>query len=268
MVRWVVQKNLGTSGDPERIGEACERIGAKCDLITRVPFSKELPNVPTDEPTIFYGSTRFVNLVFEAERWRPCAFFDPLYFTTQCWMEMYGSACLNHGAKITTLEQFCFEPHPSDRLFFVRPDKDLKEFQGGVWAFGDLKRWKTGLLNTDLGEEQLATIPILIGEPWGIAREWRLFMVDGRVCQASQYRVRHKLNVRADVPTRVLVFAEFWARQWSPHPIFVMDICESADQLYILEVGCVNSAGFYACDINEIVAWISSKVEDEWQTTE
>jgi len=262
-VRWVVQQNLGTSGDPERIAEACKRIGAKCDLITRVPFSKELPDIPTDEPTIFYGSTRFVNLVFNAKRWSPCAFFDPVAFTTAHWGPIYGEAWLNHGARITTLAEFCFEPHPPSRMFFVRPDKDLKEFQGGIWSMADLQRWKTGLLKTDLGDEQLAHVPILVGEPWGIAREWRCFMQDARVCQASQYRVRGKLNVSAEVPTEVLVYAEQIARMWSPHDIFVLDVCESADNLYVLEVGCVNSAGFYACDINEIVGWISSKVEDD-----
>jgi hypothetical protein len=266
-VRWVVQQNLGTSGDPERIGEACKRYGAKCDLIKRVPFSKELPDCPIDEPTIFYGSTRFVNLVFESGRWTPCAFFDPVRFTTAHWGPIYGEHWLNSDAKITTLAEFCFEPHNPDRLFFVRPDKDLKEFQGGVWSFGDLQRWKTGLLKADLQEEQLAHIPILVGEPWGIAREWRLFMQDCRVCQASQYRVRHKLNVSSEVPVDVLVFAEKMARLFSPHDIFVMDVCESADTLYVLEVGCVNSAGFYACDIDQIVSWICSKVEDEWQMT-
>lgn len=261
-VRWVVQKNLGTSGDGARIAAACERIGAKCDLIIRVPFSKELPDIPTGDPTIFYGSTRFVNLVYEAKRWQPCAFFDPVKFTTAHWGPLYGEAWLNHGSQITTLAKFCFEPHDPGRLFFVRPDKDLKEFQGGIWSFGDLQRWKTGLIKTDLGDEQLAHIPILVGEPWGIAREWRCFMVDGRVCQASQYRVRSKLNVSADVPTEVLVYAEQIARMWSPNDVFVLDVCESADNLYVLEVGCVNSAGFYACDIEQIVGWITSKVED------
>jgi hypothetical protein len=217
----VVQSNLGNTDDAQTIAEACKKIGVGCDLVHRVPFSKELPDVPTDVPTIFYGSTRFVNLVWLAKKWIPCAFFDA--------------------------EKF------------VRPDRDLKEFQGGVWSFADLQRWKTGLLKTDLGEEQLAHIPILVGEPWGITTEWRLFMVNGIACTASQYRKGRHLNVSSEVPDEVLFYGHAMARKFSPHDIFVLDICESAGNLYVLEVGCVNSAGFYACDIFEIVRAVSER---------
>jgi len=265
IVHWFIQQNLGTSGDPERIAAACDAVGGQAHLIHRIPFSKDLPAAPIDEPVIFYGSTRFVNLCWETGKWRPAAFFDREKFTTQSWLAAYGERCLNHGAKLTTLAEFCYEPHDDGRIFFVRPDKDLKEFQGGPWSFGDLKRWKTGLLKTDLGDEQLAHIPILVGEPWGISREWRVFIVGGEVCQASQYRVRHKLNVNADVPQNVLDFAGETAQLWSPHHTFILDVCESAGNLYVLEIGCINSAGFYACDIGKIIRSVTELVKVEYE---
>jgi hypothetical protein len=243
------------------IQEACRDLGLPCTLVQRIPFSKELPDVPMDIPTIFYGSIRFIDLVLRSGKWSPAAFFDPDFFRVDFWGERYSHSWLNYGAKYTTLAQFIWEPYDPDRLFFVRPVRDAKEFTGGVWSFAQLKRWNSGLIKTDLGDEQLATIPIIVGEPWGISREWRLFMVDGKVSSASQYKVRGSLSMDANVPREVLEFGERMAAVFSPHRIFVLDICESADNLYVLELGCVNSAGLYAADVRKIVDDISRSVD-------
>lgn len=245
------------------IQEACRDLGLPCTLVQWIPFSKELPDVSTDVPTIFYGSIRFIDLVLRSGKWSPAAFFDPDFFRVDFWGERYGHSWLNYGATYTMLAQFVWEPHDPDRLFFVRPVRDAKEFTGGVWSFAQLKRWNSGLIKTDLGDEQLATIPIIVGEPWGISREWRLFMVDGKVSSASQYKIRGSLSMDANVPREVLEFGERMAAVFSPHRIFVLDICESADNLYVLELGCVNSAGLYMADVCKIVNDISRSVENE-----
>jgi hypothetical protein len=257
-VRWAVQDKMDT--DYVNIREVCRELGLPCSTFPRVPFSKELPNIPADMPTIFYGSIRMIDLVRKSGRWSPCTFFDPETFKTTAWGPAYGEHWLNHGSRLTTLSEFVWEPHDPDRLFFVRPVRDAKEFTGGIWSFAQLCRWNSGLIRTDLGDEQLATIPIIVGEPWGIAREWRLFMVDGRVSAASRYKTRGSLDVGADVPPEVLEFGERMAGIFSPHRIFVLDICESADNLYVLELGCVNSAGLYAADVRKLIGDISGTV--------
>lgn len=258
--RWAVQDKMDT--DYLNIRKACQDLGLPCVTFPRVPFSMELPDVPADMPTIFYGSIRMVDLVRKSGRWSPCAFFDPETFKTTAWGPAYGEHWLNHGSRLTTLSEFVWEPHDPDRLFFVRPVRDAKEFTGGVWSFAQLCRWNSGLIKTDLGDEQLATIPIIVGEPWGIAREWRLFMVDGRVSSASRYKTSGRLDVGADVPDEVLGFGECMAKVFSPHRIFVLDVCESAGNLYVLELGCVNSAGLYAADVLRIIGDISGAACD------
>lgn len=261
-MRWVVQSNLGNDKVHEDIKKACERQGIPCDFIIRVPFSKELPDVPRDDATLFYGSTRFVNLVFESGFWKPAAFFDDEKFSVVAWGPAFGEHWLNHGAKITTLNELQYEPYDPDRLFFVRPVRDLKEFNGGVWSFSQLKLWNSGLLKADLGEEQLSTVPIVVADPWGISREWRLFVADGCVVTASQYRTCRGLDTSPDVPSEVITFGERMAQIFQPHRMFLLDICESADNLYVLELGCVNSAGFYAADVDKVIE-AASKIAEE-----
>jgi len=259
-LQWVCQTNLGADKIHLVIQEACKASGLRYLFIERIPFSKKLPKVPTDVPTIFYGSTRFVNLVLTSGKWQPAAFFNPETFISTVWGPAYGEHWLNFGSKVTTLAELVWEPYDSDRLFFIRPVRDLKEFTGGIWSFDQIKRWTTGLLKTDLGDEQLSGIPIVVADPWNISREWRLFMIDGRVSSASQYKKNGILNEDPDVPEEVIIFGEQMAALFSPHRIFVLDICESAGNLFVLEIGCVNSAGFYAADVKKVVTDISKTI--------
>jgi hypothetical protein len=38
----------------------------------------------------------------------------------------------------------------------------------------------------------------------------------------------------------------------------VMDICQTGDNYYIVECGCLNSAGFYHADIEAIVSGVTA----------
>jgi len=159
----------------------------------------------------------------------------------------------------TTLKDFSNDGYNDDELFFIRPVSDLKEFNGGVMSFKDIRSWesKINCHNLDLG-----SIPIVIGEAFGISHEWRLFLVDGKVSSGSQYRTYYVLNIDENVPKNVISFAEAQAKVYSPADVFVMDIGKSNNNLYIIEIGCFNSAGFYGSDIEKIVFDVSNFMEE------
>lgn len=58
----------------------------------------------------------------------------------------------------------------------------------------------------------------------------------------------------------VISFAEARCQKYVPHEIFVMDVCQSADQYYILECGCLNAAGFYEADVYAIVRAVTAHI--------
>lgn len=232
-----------------------------------MPFSKDVPDIDSDKPTLFYGATKWINNIYNNNRWQPGVYFNP-ESTYPVWSAQYKEKALNYGSEITTLEELSFRPYEDSRLIFVRPIRDLKEFNGDVWEFGSLKRWVKGMwaqglatatrsIITDLSPEALVKIPIVVSEPFGIAHEWRTFIVGGKVSSASHYRKYHKLTVSNDVPNEVIEFAEEQAKVYSPSEVFVMDVCESAGNLYIVEIGCFHSAGFYAADVKKIINDIS-----------
>ena len=206
-VRWVVQTNLGKhySEDLER---ACANLGLPFIPVQAIPFSDELPDIDSSEPTVFYGATRWITNIYNSQKWVPGAFFNPRSVFTR-WSKKYGKHVLNSDAKVTTLIKLAKENRP---------------------------------------------------EPVGIAHEWRLFIVNGRVSSGSHYRRYHKLKEDPYIPPEVIKFAEARCWEYMPTEVFVMDIGESAGNLYIIEIGCFNSAGFYASDVEKIIKDISDHV--------
>lgn len=259
MVKWVVQNNFRTDADdPKWIKDACDKFGYEYEGFKVIPFSDKIPDKP-DNKTIFYGGTGWINKIYEMYPGTPGIFFNP-ESTFPFWVDKYKENALNYGAMVTTFEEISKKDFPDDERFFIRPISDLKEFSGDVMTFGDIKEWAEKIF-TDVPD--LGTLPIVVGEPYGLAYEWRLFIIEGKVCSASQYRTYYVRNTRAGAPDDVIEFAEAQAEIYSPAPVFVMDVCKSGGKPYIIEIGCVNSAGFYDCDIEKIVHDISKYLVKE-----
>ena len=259
MLRWAIQSNLVNTADLEKLLSACRDQGLPVLTFETVPFSNQPPELDADQPTVFYGSTGCMSSIWQAAKWRPGVFFDAERFSFPEWGRAYGSACLNAEAQETTLQALAQEPHPPERLFFLRPIHDDKSFAGEVMSFGEIQKWVAELDGTVLSPQT----SILVAEPVGISHEWRLFLVNGRFSTGSHYRTRQRLDVYAGVPEEVVAFAEDLARQWSPAPVFVLDVASSAGQLYLVEINCFNSAGFYASDVAKLVGDVSRYVHGD-----
>lgn len=253
MLRWAIQSNLVNSADLEKLLAACREHGLPSVTFETVPFSNQPPDLDADQPTVFYGSTGCMSTIWQSRKWTPGVFFDPQRFSFPEWGRAYGSACLNAEAQETTLRGLADQLHAPDQLFFLRPIHDDKSFAGEVMSFGEIQKWVAELDDTVLSPQT----PILVAEPVGISHEWRLFLVDGRFSTGSHYRTRQRLDVYAGVPEEVIRFAQGLARQWLPAPVVVMDVASSADQLYLVEINCFNSAGFYASDVARLVGDVS-----------
>lgn len=94
---------------------------------------------------------------------------------------------------------------------------------------------------------------LIVAEPWNILREWRCWIVNKKVVAASQYRENFRLKKIAGCPDAVKEFAETRCLEYTPHDVFVMDICLCGDAYYIVECGSMNAAGFYQASLTHIV---------------
>ncbi|PKN45645.1 MAG: hypothetical protein CVU63_08600 [Deltaproteobacteria bacterium HGW-Deltaproteobacteria-20] len=252
---WILESNLSRSG-VDQIEAACAALSVPSRRVQVRPFDPDPPDIDVPSPVVFYGATNFVTAIYRSRRYWPGVFFDEENFRVASYLGHWHM--LNSDAELTTLEEFGRRSLDPEQLFFIRPDRDLKEFAGEVVRFADFAVWVDrisaggGMLGPDCR--------IVVAEPVGIADEWRLFVVQGQVVTGSHYRSYLRLDVRPDVPVEVVEFAEAMARTWSPAEVFALDVGRSGPDLYVIEANCMNSAGFYAADVPALVARITEFV--------
>lgn len=255
-IQWVIQRNLTNVEDLLQLKQRCDSIGVTYIEFDIIPFTGQLPDFDKSRHSIFYGSTTMGKLVYENDSLNKGFFFNEQSFSIANYFENWGKHMLNYGALVTSFSELMSKEYALDKLLFIRPDDDSKSFSGEVKKYGEIRDWYERLKMFDNTSLSLDS-KIIVSEPYQLRYEWRLWIVNKQVVAASKYREDFKLKKERGCPAAVIQFAEERCRDYTPHDIFVMDICESGDSYYIVECGCLNSAGFYNADIGAIVSSVT-----------
>ncbi len=253
-IRWVIQEKL----DIDALIHACEINNFCYELIKVIPFSTELPNITFDDKiNIYYGSVNFINTLYK--NLNPVGVFFNDQFSMEIYNNNWKSFMLNNdnNSKITTFKEFWNENHNDDTLFFCRPDADDKSFSGEVRTFKEIKNI---FINTTVGDNITENTKILISTPYNITKEWRNYIINGKVVTSSLYRKNFKLNTNGNIPIDMIEFVEARCKEFTPHKIFTMDIALCGGDYYIIECGCINSAGLYSADVTKLINDISNNI--------
>lgn len=82
-------------------------------------------------------------------------------------------------------------------------------------------------------------------KPQTIIKEARLWIIGGQIVAAVYYRFGKDVTFEREVAPEGLEFAERMIALFEVAEAFVMDICLTYDGWKIVEINCINSAGFY-----------------------
>jgi len=260
-VRWVVQSNLTSQDDLLGLRNGCANNNISFVEVKVIPFTTELPDFEINSCNIYYGSTTFNNLIYSNETTRKGLFFDPETFSIENYIDKWGTHMLNYEASVTTFKDLMNCEYDSQKLLFIRPNDDSKSFAGEVKRFVEISDWYDKLKNVSNINLSLES-KIIVSEPYNLKSEWRLWIVNRKVVAASKYRQYFQLSKEQGCPPEVVSFAEQRCQEYTPHDVFVMDICLSGDDYYVIECGCMNGAGFYKADIDQIVKSVSEYFRD------
>ena len=259
--RWIIQSNLSAEGgDFHKMSKVCEELGIEYQGVKVIPFSPELPEfIKDDKENIYYGSTTFMNNLYNQLKPKGL-FFDDKTFSMDNYLKVWNNYMLNSEGKVTTFREFCSENHPDGEEFFIRPDADDKSFNGDVKTFSEIKTFienSTKFDNVILNEDT----KILVSTPWNITKEWRNYIVNGKVVTSSMYRKNFKLHKDGnDIPQDMIKFVEDRCKEYMPHPVFAMDIALCGGDYYIIECGCLNSVGLYHSDVKKMISAVTEFV--------
>lgn len=254
-MHWIFQSNLGTEEKRKQYTDALDYIrdnhGATWSSVKLIPFIGDV--IPDDDysgkKVFALGSTSMI-LASQKRGWNPGVIFND-NFRYEAWVKGFGSENLLNGDGVVT--RFA-DAEIIGTKAFIRPCEDLKAFNGGPFDSENLKDWQKRVVE---GEKTTRALPltsdtmVVVAPLKTIYREWRFFVVGGKVITGSLYRTLFNTCSDADVDDDVYEFAQKMADKFQPGDCFVIDIGETKDGLKIVEINCFNGSGLYACDMNK-----------------
>lgn len=257
LMHYLLQSNLSTEEGQAPFVAALEHLCATVPTASW-SFVKLVPFAGTIEPERDYGPRVFplgstsMTTASRIYGWTPGVVYDPITFRFEAWRQHWGTANLINGDAVVT----AFGAAKATAKVFMRPCQDLKAFSGLTLNPDELEDWQR---RVGAGEQSTRTemlslqTPVIVAPVKVILREWRTFVVGGRVVAASQYAHLGRRDRSAHVDADVLTFAQQMVDLWQPAPCFVLDIGETNDGLAIIEVNTLNSSGVYECDVAAVL---------------
>lgn len=258
--------NMGSSSDIGDYVADVRASGADVAEVSVIPLSGQLPEIEYDGPVVVYGAVSFVTAAEIDGRWCPGVFADPSVFTYENWAKHYNEMLLNSpdGTELTTIGAYGDRSGDKDTDVFVRPQHDTKSLVGSVMTTAELTTWCKKVREGGYADLEAST-PIVVCKPYAIEAEYRLFDVDGEIVSATQYKDRYKLKKVRGAPDSVLEFGRKAIERWNPVDAYVLDVCISAGNPYIVEAQGFNSAGHYAADIAAVASAVNEVAVRAWK---
>jgi hypothetical protein len=247
---WVVQENIKDEATYDHFIQALYALNIEHTLVKVVPFSHDvIPDVNPTGRVMVWGSTT-LDLVAKNKGWKPGTFLNE-NFDQRIWRTKYPT--LNDDAEI---HEFGSIP-AFEGTRFIRPVHDMKVFAGKVIHNVELEQWKETIQRYSDGYITLRPeTPVSISSVKDIEMEWRFFVVSGKVVAGSRYRQwglsDHRRIYAASEPWK---FAQEMVDRWQPSEAFVIDLAKEHNDpsFKVIEVNCINSAGFYECDMKAVI---------------
>ncbi len=260
-MHWIIQDNLHREEGFVALIETLERFSIPHSVVKVLPFSDHLPTeeqtIPVINPegrVMVCGSTTLAKMA--ARRgWVPGSFLNENH-DYEVWRQHYGDALLNHDARVC---RFADVEPLGDARFFIRPCLDSKSFAGQVMDWPEFEAWRHRVL--DLGEVYTSldgNTMVAYGPVKVIRKEFRFFVVDGRVVTGSLYKIGTRVVYNEVVDDEATLYAQQMVDRWQPARAFVIDIADTDEGYRIVEINCLNSAGFYAIDVQKLVMAIEA----------
>lgn len=264
---WVLQNNFTSEPGYVRLVDGIERLGLPHVIVKPVPFThrllpadtvtdnarvdvEQLPEAVVDagQPIFPMGSYTLAR-IGQARGWAPGAQLQNLDYPT--WASAWGGErLLNPNARIASFKDADFV----EESMFIRPVEDSKSFAGKVYGRAEWRGFCDRVLETARPSDPLhGDTAVLLAPPVTIHSETRCWVVDGVVVTVSGYKRGARVVYDAHVDDEVVAYARACVDAWTPNRAFVLDIAQTARGCRIVEVNCLNAAGFYAGDTLKLI---------------
>lgn len=252
---YVIQENVFKETHFDLLIEFIRKFNIDHEIIKWKPFVTDL-EFTTDRKDVWCWGSVNMSKIAHRYGWKPGSMYNANH-DIDVYGSYYGEHMLNHDGISMDLT----DPLP-DRFnyFFARPTKDTKSFSGQLFERNTWNEWVQQVIN----EETVTGKPILTHETRvfiaplkSIEQEIRCWIVGGKVVTVSRYKLGDKvLYENYDHEQYIKDYAQSIADIYCPAEAFVLDVCLHEGQLKVVEINCINCAGFYHADMQKLLETI------------
>lgn len=254
-MHWLIQRGFDSDRYYLQLIETLERMEVSHSFCTVVPFSDSDEGIvleselPVDVPIYCYGS---YSLSKHAVRrgYFPGAFIDSASAMDNL-LEKYSDNMLNYDMIVGELQNV----NPTADRFFFKPAEDTKAFNAEVTTLEEFNTFKSRVIAA--GTEEFSTVyphtKVVISSVKNIEREFRFFVVWGKVITWSQYKIGDRVVYDSNVDEYIIDYAQRMVDMYKPDHAFVIDIALTEGELKVIEVNSINSSGLYAINLPKLV---------------
>lgn len=254
-MHYFIQENLFKEVHYQKLIDLMGRFGLDHQIVKIVPFTREIQFEPIEGNNVFvFGSVKMSHIASDYG-WYPGSMYNANH-DYRVYSRHYKENLLNYDSLVC---KFSDKLSFKDEYRFIRPCEDTKTFTGKVFTneewveFVDysLTNGHTTTLNGDT--------PIQVCSVKSINREIRAWVIDGKMVTASQYKQGDSVFYHECNEPYVRDFVEEMAKIYCPADAFVMDVAMTMSGAKIVEINCINSAGFYECNMQRLLEGIENR---------
>lgn len=196
-----------------------------------------------------YGSVKLAKVSADYD-WTPGSFYGGNHQFSN-YAKGFGENLLNYPSQLCQLtDEIDWGTHET---LFIKPSKDAKVFTGNLFNRHEWDDFVYESLNDPNNHRITENTLIQVSPAHFLHKEARLWIVNNQVVSSSYYRFHHTTPFAENVPDDAVSFVEKMADLFHVADAYVMDIGLTDTGWKIVEVNCINSAGFYKADIEKIV---------------
>jgi ATP-grasp domain-containing protein len=256
-MQWLLQE----FEDTQKLAEALDRLDIPYTWHKVVPFVGDLipiPAVVNSDSVVMFGSYTLWRYA-KAHAYKPGVFKLRPFVQEQAWHPYLLNGA---DALFLTLQEIPKRLDDDGRNWFLHPVDDSKEEPGNVKSTGEILRMAERVLRLDENEIPNGSLRhdtlLMLTKPVHILREWRIWVVEGKVITFSLYKEGTRVVYRPEIDDDALHFAQNMV-DINPNysQAYVIDICRTEEGLKLLETNCLNAAGFYAADLHKLAMAIN-----------
>jgi len=276
-IKWLVEINGADADNAKGVANAVRLCDMKAAEVKYIPMSNDLDRmvmgngvkINDNEPVVAFTSLEMVKLLqSQRPQWFPSVWCDGERFSCHAYYAKWGEFSVQKNyafmplSEIKRRKEWVYKTFSIDGKVFIRPDDNFKSFTGEVVHEGMFDKFYDMAGFYGKVDDKLA----IVSSPVKIHAEWRFIIADNKVLTGSTYRIDGKVEKQSSWEPGAAEFAETVAvsNGGGPHRIYVMDICRTDEGYRLMEIGPVNAAGLYACNLIAFVQKASEIALEEW----